>query len=149
MPPFERRSIMHRGQQLSLIGAIGLLVGAFLPWVTVSAALFGLSISKAGYEGDGIFTAGIGFIILLGSILYKGKPGRIYSIGTAVLSFIALALLIYTMTNLSSLGDEIEAGVFTSVGPGIYVSVIGALIGIVGGFLRVPDIPENEPPSNP
>lgn len=116
---------MHRGQQLALLGALALLVGALLPWASVTSPILGLSLSKAGYEGDGMFTGAIGLLLLLGSVLYKGEPGRIYSIGTSILAFLGGVILLYDFSNISSLTSQAGQGVMTSIGPGVYLSIVG------------------------
>ena len=116
---------MHRGQQLALLGALALLVGALLPWASVTSPILGLSLSKAGYEGDGMFPGAIGLLLLLGSVLYKGEPGRIYSIGTSILAFLGGAILLYDFSNISSLTSQAGQGVMTSIGPGVYLSIVG------------------------
>ena len=56
-----------KGRQLVIVGAIPLLIGAALPWASVTS-IFG-KISRAGYEGDGVYTGGIALLLLLGAVL--------------------------------------------------------------------------------
>ncbi|MFA9491942.1 MAG: hypothetical protein ACERK1_12015, partial [Anaerolineales bacterium] len=61
---------MSRGRVLVLVGALLLIIGGFLPWISVPN-LFGLSGAsfesiEIGWEGDGFLTAGIGLILILG-----------------------------------------------------------------------------------
>ena len=79
---------MNKGQQITLIGALALLIAAFLPWISltelygnVSGVEQGIAI---GWEGDGIMTGGIGLILIIGALLYKGWPGKRYSITGAM-----------------------------------------------------------------
>lgn len=120
------------------IGAAALIGGALLPWVTASAGIF--SLSKAGYEGDGIFTGAIGVILLLGALLGKGKPGARFSVAGAILAVIAGLIGAYDLLNVSAKVAEISAGsVAASVGAGLYVTLLGAILGLVGGLQSVPE----------
>jgi len=140
---------MNRGQQLSLIGAIGLLVGAMLPWATIQSALLGLSVSKAGYEGDGVFTGAIGLLLLIGAVVSKGKPGKRYSVATALLALVAFLILAFDLSNVSSAVTDAGEGLLASVGPGIYVSIVGAILALVGGLQVVPQLPQPaQPPAS-
>jgi hypothetical protein len=136
-----REDTMNRGQQLTLFGAFGLLVGAFLPWATIASPLLGLSLSKAGYEGDGLFTGGVGLLLLLGSVISKGKPGRLYSIAGVVFSVLAGAILFMDLSSVRGVVSDVGEDVIASVGPGVYVSIVGALLALVGGLQRVPSPP--------
>ncbi len=70
---------MKRSQQIIIIGSIVLLLGAFLPWISVpnlfgktGASYAGIEI---GWEGDGFVTGGIGLLLLLGVLVFKGSFG--------------------------------------------------------------------------
>ena len=43
---------MHNARKLALVGGAGLLLGALMPWASVSSGL--LKVTKVGYDGDGI-----------------------------------------------------------------------------------------------
>lgn len=137
---------MNRGQQLTLWGGICLVAGALLPWANLTSAFLGMSVSKAGYEGDGLFTGAIGLILLISAILAKGKSGKAYSIAATVFAVIAGLILISDLTGINTLvsNAESESGVMASVGVGIYVSIIGAVLATIGGLQKVPSLPEPE-----
>lgn len=128
---------MNRGQTLCLIGGISLLFGALLPWATVRSLTLGLSLSKAGYEGDGIITGGFGLLLLIGAVVSKGKPGKTYSVVATILATLAGLASFSALTGVSgfSTGDK---GLVASVGPGILLSLAGAVIALVGGLQTVP-----------
>jgi len=129
---------MHTARAAVLLGALGLIIGAFLPWVTVTAALVG-TINKAGIEGDGTITAGIGLLLLIGALATKGKPGKVYSLASAIFALIALFGVIYTWSNVSSTVADLNdnALAMASVGAGLYLSVPSAIVAAVGGLLKV------------
>lgn len=131
---------MNSARVLTLLGSIGLVGGALLPWVSANS-IFG-SMSKVGIEGDGMFTAGIGVILLLTALLAKGKPGKIYSWAVSIFWLIAFFLLVYTYTNVSAaVSNEASGMLIASVGTGLYVSFLGAILAFIGGLIRIPAIP--------
>jgi hypothetical protein len=134
---------MNRGQQLTMLGAIGLIIGALLPWASISS-IFG-KISKAGYEGDGVITGAIGLLLLIGSLLNKGKSGKRYSIASAVFAIGAGIIGISDLMNINSAVADISSDslVLASTGPGVYITIIGAVLALVGGLQKMPD--EAEP----
>lgn|GEM_PF-5012236 len=131
-----RMILTNQGQLTTLLGAVGLVVGALLPWVTV-ASVFG-SISVNGYEGDGIITGGIGLLILISALLTKGKAGKRYSVASAILGVIATLLVFWKISDVGSLAAENTDYVRTSVGSGLYLSAVGTILIIVGGLQRTP-----------
>jgi hypothetical protein len=134
------RKKMNRARVITLLGSIGLIGGALLPWVSTNS-IFG-SMSKVGIEDDGMFTAGIGVILLLTALLAKGKPGKIYSWVVSVFGLIAFFLLVYTYTNVSAaVSSNASEMLIASVGSGLYVSFLGAILAFIGGLLRIPAIP--------
>lgn len=106
------------------IGAAIAGAGAFLPWATVSAGFF--SVSKNGIQGDGVITAVIAGIMLLLALTAKEKAhAGIYG----SLSVIGAGIGAYDFYNVSS---KATALVSTSVGVGLYATVIGFLICFAG-----------------
>lgn len=131
---------MNSARVMTLLGSIGLIGGALMPWVSANS-IFG-SMSKVGIEGDGIFTAGIGVILLLTALLAKGKPGKIYSLAVSIFGLIAFFLLVYTYTNVSvAVSNNASEMLIASVGTGLYVSFLGAILAFIGGLIRIPAIP--------
>ena len=135
---------MNRGQQLTLWGGICLVAGALLPWAKVTSTFLGMSISKAGYEGDGLFTGAIGLLLLISAILSKGKPGKVYSIASTIFAVIAGLILFSDLTGINSLVSNGGSSVMASAGVGIYVSIIGVVFAIIGGLQNVPSLPVPE-----
>ncbi len=130
---------MHKGQQLTLLGAVGLVLGALLPWVKATTVLG--SISKAGYEGDGLMTGAIGLILLIGALLNKGKAGKRYSVASSIFSVIVLFIAGFDYLNVASaVGDiqDVPGVVDASVGAGLYLTLLAAFLVLVGGWQRVP-----------
>ncbi len=128
---------MHRGHQLVVAGAAGLLLGAALPWAKITS-IFG-TMTKAGYEGDGVITGGIGIILLIMVFLRPVRPGKRF-IGGAILAGLAAAASIYDFVDVAQSISESEFGVAASVGSGLYLSVVAALIALFGSLQVAPVI---------
>ena len=130
---------MHKGQQLTLLGAIGLVLGALLPWVKATTVLG--SISKAGYEGDGLITGAIGLILLIGTLLNKGKAGKRYSVASSIFGVIVLVIVGFDYLNVAGAVSDVQdmpGVVDASVGAGLYLTLLAAFLVLVGGWQRVP-----------
>ena len=131
---------MHTARVVLLLGALGLVIGAFLPWITATAAFIG-TMNVSGIDGDGKLTAGIGALLVISGLISKGKPGKMYSAASGVFAVIAGLLLISTWSNVSSsvagLADN-EFGM-ASVGSGLYLSALAAILAAIGGFMKVPE----------
>jgi hypothetical protein len=124
----------NTGRLLMGVGGLGLIVGALLPWATITAPLVG-TVSLSGFEGDGIISGGIGVLLALGAALSKGKPGKRYSIAGAVFGVIA-GLVVFP--KIASIGSIVsDYGVGAALGAGIYVSIISAIAVIFGGLQQV------------
>ena len=127
---------------LSLLGGGALVFGALLPWFTHWDSIVQYLWSFAGYEGDGILTGGIGLLLLIGALVSKRKPGKLYSIPTAVLAAIAGSILLHDLFNPPDFLTY-PPGSIVSAGPGIYLSITGAILALAGGFQRVHPPPQS------
>ena len=136
---------MHKGKKLLLCGAIGLIIGAFLPWATITS-VFG-EISEAGIEGDGIFTVTGGVILLLIALSNKKSSGRYCAWPACVLGLLIGWLLINDYLGIKAADND--ASIYTNVGNGMYLSLLGALLAIIGGFTKNPPAKEEEAADGP
>ncbi len=87
---------------------------------------------------------------VISGLLAKGKPGKTYSIAVVIFAVISGLILLFGLSNVNSLVSGTESGVMASVGPGIYVSIVGAIIALIGGLQKVPARPEiqqDQPPA--
>ena len=134
---------MKRRQQFLLLGGIGLLIGAILPWSTYTAPPFDYSINSAGYEGAGIITGGIGLLFIIGLMIQKGKHEKSYFIAGSILAILAGVLLLFNLADVMySSVEYTESGASTGVGSGLCLSLVGAMLIFIGGTLKVPAFPE-------
>jgi hypothetical protein len=110
-------------QIIGIIGALCVIVGAFLPWATWS------SITVAGVEGDGRITLFLGFIA--GTLLLwypHGKKKASFLILGLIISFIGC----YDAYDVSK---EIMLGIKPNVGVGLFATVIGGIIIAISGIV--------------
>lgn len=131
---------MDNAKNLVLFGGIGLMVGAALPWGTVTSA-FG-QISMNGLEGDGMLSGGAGLVLLLVALTVKPKAGSMFSVLGGIVALFAGYISLNAILNVGSLADE--PGVIVQTGYGLYVSLIGALLATLGSFSKIPGEPAAE-----
>src|SRR4030042_5900501 len=89
---------MRTNRLLVLIGGLILILGSRLPWMSVPV-LFGVEGTafeaiELGWEDNGFVTGGIGLILLVVGIFWKGIIGKRYSIPCAILAVIAVLVVI-------------------------------------------------------
>ena len=131
---------MQARRVLIITGGLILIIGSRLPWIS-APVLYGVEgpASEAieiGWEGSGYITGGIGFILLLTGVFWKGRTGKRYSIPSAILATLAVLVVVgcfYRVLELDPNGGFLRA---TDVG--IYVTFIGGLLALVGAVCRTP-----------
>jgi predicted small integral membrane protein len=116
-----------------LVTAGLLVIGAFLPWATVSAG--GFKVSVSGTQGsDGYITLLCGAYI--GFIAWTKMQGKPVAKGMMIGLYVAIGLaLAIGVMNFSSIDDAAGAaalGVSASVGIGLWLTIAAAIVGIVG-----------------
>jgi hypothetical protein len=118
-------------------GAIGLVAGAFLPWVRASVGL--VSVSQKGLDGDGTFTllCGIAAAVLFWVVV--SQAGRLF---TLLAGAFALVVTVYDIADINSKADELStvSGVFqidASVGIGLWISALAAVALVLGAILAL------------
>lgn len=138
--PIWKEVRMRTNRMLGLIGGLILVLGSRLPWMSVPA-LFGVEgptfeAIEIGWEGDGFITGGIGLILLFVGILQRRRIGKRYSIPGTILAVLAVLVVIGDFYRILEIGPD--AGFFAATGVGIYVTLIGALLALVGALYRTP-----------
>ena len=129
---------MRTNRLLVLIGGILLIIGSRLPWISVPV-LFGVEgpafeAIEIGWEGDGYITGGIGLILLLVGIFWRGRIGRRYSIPGAILAALVVLMVIGDFCRILEIDPD--AGFFAATDVGIYVTLMGALLALAGALSR-------------
>lgn len=130
----------NRSKWLLVVGTGVVALGALLPWVTVDAGI--VSVTKAGTEGDGVFTLLLALVVG-GLALAKWKSGlsRRVVIVALVLGAIVLAIATYDTIDVASTVEENEFfEVRASVGIGLWLTLLGGIAMIIGAIweLRSP-----------
>lgn len=115
---------------LTVVGAALVFIGAFMPWATLGP------FSAAGTDGDGVLT-----LLLAVAAGAMGVPGILRSrkgllIGSMICAVLAFLIGAYDMANISTSTDA-PLDLNPNVGAGLYLTVIGAIGGIVGSVLAI------------
>ena len=132
---------MNKGKILVLVGSLLLIIGGFLPWISV-LNLFGLigpsyEGIEVGWEGDGVLTTGFGLILVVSQLFFWGVARRWFDITGAVLAAIAASVVFLDFQRILELAPE--AGFYAATDIGIYVTLVGALLALIGClWKRVP-----------
>ena len=131
---------MRTNRLLVLLGGLILILGSRLPWMSVPV-LFGVEgpafeAIEIGWEDNGFITGGIGLILLLVGIFWRGRIGKRYSIPGAVLAALTVLVVIGCFYRILEIGPG--AGFLAATDVGIYVTLIGALLALVGALYRTP-----------
>jgi len=121
---------------LVLIGGFFLILGSRLPWMSVPV-LFGVEdpafeAIEIGWEDNGFITGGIGLILLVIGIFWKGIIGKRYSIPCAILAVLAVLVVIGCFQRVLEI-DPV-AGFLAATDVGIYVTLTGALLALIGAI---------------
>lgn len=120
---------------LILGGSVLLIVGAFLPWVQMTAPLFG-RLSMPGIEGDGVITAVAGGLALLAaSPLFGRRPlslGR--ALAVLVMSVVGGVVSVATARNVAGGVDTLDPEFFGQVGVGLWFTTAASVALFAGGI---------------
>ena len=127
---------MRTNRLLVLLGGLILILGSRLPWISVPL-LFGVEgptveAIEIGWEDNGLITGGIGLILLLLGIFWRGKITKRYSIPGAVLATLAVLVVLGCFYRVIEIGPG--AGFLAATDIGIYVTLIGAILALVGAL---------------
>jgi len=109
------------------------IVGSVMPWATVKS-VFG-EINVSGTDGDGVLTLVGGVVVLVLVLAQKYLASLIVATVTA-------AVLIYDYLNITrSLDLDDNEFASASVGWGIQLATIGAVVAVIASFLARRDSP--------
>ncbi|MBU0494858.1 MAG: hypothetical protein KKA73_16800 [Chloroflexi bacterium] len=129
---------MRASRILVIIGAVVLVIGALLPWISVPV-LFGVEGAAyeaiaIGWEDNGIVTGGIGLILLLWGVFLGRRQGARYAIPGVVLAAGAVIVVAGCVWRVLEIGPS--AGFFAATDVGLYVTFIGASVALVGTLFK-------------
>lgn len=119
-----------RAKNMVIFGGLGMVVGAVLPWGTTTAGYSQLSIF--GFEGYGVISGAIGLVLVLVGLARKPNPDKSFFPLGGLLSLIAGYIVISTMFNIGSIGNDMFG--IAQIGSGLYVSVVSVFLGLFGSI---------------
>lgn len=132
---------MNRCRWCVLVGGVALIVGALLPWENWACPDVGNAVRVFGYDREGLVSGVIGLLLAAMAVGRRGTPGARYSlIGVALAacaSLIALDALYGTLTAITDAMADADAGIVASVGSGMYLTAVGAVVAQGGALGRV------------
>ena len=107
-----------------LVSTAVILIGALLPWATVSTP-FG-TLSMAGTEGDGVLT--LGAAVVAAAVLLFGRGRRGAAIASAVVGVLVTLVGVYDLANVADAAAE-ASNEFAraSAGVGLWLTVVGGI----------------------
>jgi hypothetical protein len=131
---------MYARRVLIILGAVILMTGSRLPWMSVPV-LFGVEgptfeSIEIGWEDNGIVTGGIGVLLLLGGLFLGEKRSAMYSFAGAGLAALAVMVVAGCVWRVFEINPS--AGFFAATDIGLYVSFIGGLVVLSGVLLKPP-----------
>jgi hypothetical protein len=131
---------MHTRRLLIILGALILMIGSRLPWMSVPI-LFGVEgptpeAIEVGWEDNGIITGVIGLILLFGWLFLGAKRAGMYSISGAVLA--ALSVLVVVGCAWRVIEINPTEGFLEATDVGLYVTLLGGLLALYGAMLKPP-----------
>jgi len=120
---------------LWLGGAVAVVIGAVLPWASLSTP-FG-TISKNGSDGDGIITMVFG--IATGALLvirWNRARARGLTIAALVLSVLVGLIAVYDMIDVKSRFSA-RGSLNASIGVGLWLTLFGAAAALAGTIIAL------------
>lgn len=139
------KSPSQSGRKLALFGALAIAVGAFLPWGVFE------NISISGMKGDGAITLWLAILMIV-LLLIKKIPvlvGLIFGVITGSIAVVDLVQIQGAVNSSASVlasltGADAFAKATGSVGVGLYITVIGAALIVIGTITQQTAKPSTE-----
>lgn len=130
----EAHFLTKSGNIISIIGAVFLMIGMFLPWL-VLGPVSASGMSKLGIFG--IIYLGVGVFVILLSVAGL-KQHIFFTAGDAAIGIIGIASSIWLYTYLKRFSEEInELGVSPDIGYGFWVTCFGLLAIVIGAVVSL------------
>lgn len=124
---------MNYGRPIGIVGGILAMVGTLLPWVTISD-----SYSSITASGLGVFIFGVPAMILaILGLVFVAIPKKGFAIASLIMGILVMIFVVLAITMTSVIaGFATYTGLVTvSMDYGMYVTLVGAILLIVGGAL--------------
>ncbi len=128
-----------RGELLMILGGILLFAGNFLTFIEVGGVSFKATDELIDNQASSYMLAG-GAAIIFGGLLWSAVKG---ATGRKVISIIALLWVGFfgLYAGIVDYKDVSDAGEGASVGIGMYVLIVGAILAVVGSILTLKATP--------
>lgn len=122
------------GGWVTMGGGIALVIGAFLPWLKVTAPFIG-TLERAGTDGggDGWVAVAIGAVAVVVGVLMQTK-GLSSWIAIAV-GAVAALVMVYEFSDVHDRISSAPEMVSVDYGMGLFLCIAGAIAVTVGGVL--------------
>jgi len=119
-----------------IVGTVVVVLGEFLPWVTASSQ-FGVTVSLAGYQTDGIWLGGLAVLTAGFTVLgLLRDPSKFVVALLGLLAAAALVLLVWVGSEVGTALKLTQVDLYTEqVGPGIFVSGAGVVVTLIGAIV--------------
>jgi hypothetical protein len=130
-----RSDLSTRVAWLLIAGGLALVIGAFLPWVTISAPFIG-TLSKSGIDGgDGWITLALGATLAVFGFRVLKDQGTLPFAAGLVVAGIAGAMTLFEMTDVSNrisdVRDAADGMTSAHIGVGLWLSAAGVVAAVV------------------
>lgn len=124
---------------VTLVGSGCAIGGSFLPWIEATDPSTGITLTKAGIDGHYAMVVDLMALIaaaIAGFVLFRRAASTAAAFGIVLLAIAQLGLVVFVGSNLSRGVVQLkEAGAVASLGYGLYLTALGALIALIGGIL--------------
>lgn len=124
---------------VTLVGSGCAIGGSFLPWIEATDPSTGITLTKAGIDGHYAMVVDLMALIaaaIAGFVLFRRAASIAAAFGIVLLAIAQLGLVVFVGSNLSRGVVQLkEAGAVASLGYGLYLTALGALIALIGGIL--------------
>ncbi|NQV05628.1 hypothetical protein HQ535_03685 [bacterium] len=113
-------------------GALLVILGSFLTWVSIDIGGQTISSSGTGEGGDGTLTLILAIAAVALAVFLLGK-GTARKIAVAIAAALILLIAIIDVQDIMSGGD---LGIDASVGIGLWLVVVGGVVALAGAFIK-------------
>jgi hypothetical protein len=127
---------MHRGQRYTFFAAAVFLIGAFMPWLVITAPGGEVINRNALALPNGLGILGIGLLAAITGLIYRGVRGKIYSLPLVILSGAGAVMIGLIAAQTSRFAGNVEPGSVVRLGSGMFVSFVATLGMLFGAMQR-------------
>jgi hypothetical protein len=117
---------------VTIAALIGIVIGSFLVWATVSADVVHIDINGTDSGKDGTITLVLA-LLAMPCVFFQEKKSWLIWIGL-VLAGLVLLIGIYDTLDISHLASDTE-GVDVKIGIGLWIVDAAAVVALIAGFM--------------